>query len=110
MPTYGHPDLWITPQLKELIRWAAEREHRTTANFMEAFVRNRCREHGIAVPAKHPYSCSVHRGEQMDISQFREHTGKRGKCVRSSEHLEVVAVQLSAPRQVRHSLELPHSS
>ncbi|AQV92291.2 DUF1778 domain-containing protein [Cupriavidus necator] len=49
-------NLRVTPELKELIRLAAEREHRTIANFIEVLVRQHCGEHGIAVPAKQPLS------------------------------------------------------
>ncbi|MFG7159729.1 DUF1778 domain-containing protein [Burkholderia pseudomallei] len=49
-------NLRITPELKELIRLAAEREHRTIANFIEVLVRQHCGEHGIVAPAKQPQS------------------------------------------------------
>lgn len=49
-------NLRVTPELKELIRLAAEGEHRTIANFVEVLVREYCNEHGIAVPAKQPQS------------------------------------------------------
>ncbi|MCY1354309.1 hypothetical protein D9M69_406800 [compost metagenome] len=49
-------NLRVTPELKELIRLAAEREHRTIANFIEVLVRQHCDEHGIAVLAKQPQS------------------------------------------------------
>lgn len=47
-------NLRVTPELKELIRLAAEREHRTIANFIEVLVRHHCGEHDIAAPAKQP--------------------------------------------------------
>lgn len=47
-------NLRITPELKELIRLAAEREHRTIANFIEVLVREHCDEKGIANPIKQP--------------------------------------------------------
>ncbi|MCS0590704.1 DUF1778 domain-containing protein [Massilia norwichensis] len=47
-------NLRITPELKELIRLAAEREHRTIANFIEVLVRQHCTAHEIAVPNKQP--------------------------------------------------------
>lgn len=49
-------NLRVTPELKELIRLAAEKEHRTIANFIEVLVREHCGEHGIAVRAKQPQS------------------------------------------------------
>jgi uncharacterized protein (DUF1778 family) len=49
-------NLRVTPELKELIREAAEREHRTIANFIEVLVRQHCVEHGVAVQSKQPQS------------------------------------------------------
>lgn len=49
-------NLRITPDLKELIRLAAERDHRTIANFIEVLVRQHCVEHGVVVPTKQPQS------------------------------------------------------
>lgn len=40
-------NLRVSPELKELIRLAADREHRTLANFIEALVRKHCDEHQI---------------------------------------------------------------
>lgn len=45
-------NLRVTPELKELIRLAADREHRAIANFIDVLVREHCQKHGIAVPAK----------------------------------------------------------
>lgn len=45
-------NLRVTPELKELIRVAAERERRTIANFIEVLVREHCVEHGVAAPTK----------------------------------------------------------
>jgi uncharacterized protein (DUF1778 family) len=47
-------NLRITPELKELIRLAAEREHRTIANFIEVLVRQHCITHEVAVLNKQP--------------------------------------------------------
>ncbi|MBR8056315.1 DUF1778 domain-containing protein [Burkholderia dolosa] len=47
-------NLRVTPELKELIRLAAEREHRTIANFIEVLVRQHCGEHSITITAKRP--------------------------------------------------------
>nr|WP_213226740.1 DUF1778 domain-containing protein [Caballeronia sp. NK8] len=49
-------NLRVTPELKELIRLAAEREHRTIANFIEVLVRQHCVEHDVAVSTKRPQS------------------------------------------------------
>lgn len=35
-------NLRVSPELKELIRFAADREHRTIANFIEVLVREHC--------------------------------------------------------------------
>jgi uncharacterized protein (DUF1778 family) len=40
-------NLRITPELKELIRVAAESEHRTIANFIEVVVREHCEKKKI---------------------------------------------------------------
>lgn len=50
-------NLRVTPELKELIRLAAGREHRAIANFIDVLVREHCQKHGIAVPAKQSESC-----------------------------------------------------
>lgn len=49
-------NLRVTPELKELIRLAAEREHRTIANFIEVLVRQHCVAHGVEAPVKRPQS------------------------------------------------------
>lgn len=45
-------NLRVSPDLKELIRQAADREHRTLANFIEVLVRKHCDEQGIQVQPK----------------------------------------------------------
>ncbi len=40
-------NLRVTPELKELIRQAAARDHRTVANFVEVLVREHCVRQGI---------------------------------------------------------------
>lgn len=47
-------NLRVSPELKELIRLAADREHRTLANFIEVLVRKHCDEQGIKVQPKQP--------------------------------------------------------
>lgn len=49
-------NLRVSPELKELIRLAADREHRTLANFIEVLVRKHCEEREIGSPAKQPQS------------------------------------------------------
>lgn len=49
-------NLRVTPELKELIRLAADREHRTIANFIEVLVRQHCVTHGVEVAVKRPQS------------------------------------------------------
>lgn len=41
-------NLRVSPELKELVRLAAERDHRTIANFIEVLVRGHCERFGIA--------------------------------------------------------------
>ena len=45
-------NLRVSPELKELIRLAADKDHRTIGNFIEVLVRQHCAEHGIEVPLK----------------------------------------------------------
>lgn len=49
-------NLRVSPELKELIRLAADQEHRTLANFIEVLVRKHCDEQRIAVRSKRPQS------------------------------------------------------
>ena len=41
-------NLRVSPELKELVRQAAAKEHRTVANFIEVLVRDHCQRHGAA--------------------------------------------------------------
>lgn len=56
-------NLRVTVELKELIRLASEREHRTIGNFIEVLVRQHCDEHGVVVQVKHPKSRMTARGD-----------------------------------------------
>ncbi len=47
-------NLRVTPELKTLVRLAAERERRTLSNFLEVLVRQYCTEHGVTVEKKKP--------------------------------------------------------
>lgn len=40
----------IEPRLKEALRTAAAREHRSIANMVEVLIRDYCRRNGIAIP------------------------------------------------------------
>lgn len=40
----------IEPALKEALRAAAEREHRSIANMVEVLIRDWCGQNGIAIP------------------------------------------------------------
>ena len=40
----------IEPGLKEALRAAAAREHRSIANMVEVLIRDYCRRNGIAIP------------------------------------------------------------
>ena len=37
----------MTPEMKELLRLAAEREHRTLSNMLEVLVLEYCNQHGL---------------------------------------------------------------
>ena len=43
-------NLRIDPVLKEVVRIAAEREHRSIANFVEVLIREHCERVGIPIP------------------------------------------------------------
>jgi len=49
-------NLRIDPALKEALRIAALRDHRSIANLLEVLIRRHCEEHGISIP------------EQQDLS------------------------------------------
>ena len=40
----------IAPALKEALRTAADREHRSIANMVEVLIREHCARNGIAIP------------------------------------------------------------
>jgi hypothetical protein len=50
--------LRVTPELKELVRQAAAKDHRTVSNLVEVLVREHCARQGI-LPSnfKRPKSC-----------------------------------------------------
>ena len=57
----------IEPGLKEALRAAAAREHRSIANMVEVLIRDYCGRNGIAIP------------EQDDLFDDSKKSGKRGK-------------------------------
>lgn len=57
----------IEPGLKEALRAAAVREHRSIANMVEVLIRDYCERNGIAIP------------EQDDLFDDDSKLGKRGK-------------------------------
>lgn len=51
----------IEPALKEALRTAAEREHRSIANMVEVLIRDWCRRKGIAMPEQQELPLEVDR-------------------------------------------------
>ena len=47
-------NLRVTPEVKELVRLAAEKQHRTISNFVEVLVREHCQVQGLAIVEKRP--------------------------------------------------------
>lgn len=45
-------NLRVTPELKKLVRLAADNERRTLSNFLEVLVRQYCSERGVKVGKK----------------------------------------------------------
>jgi len=45
-------NLRIEPGLKEAVREAASREHRSVANMVEVLIRRHCDQSGITIPAQ----------------------------------------------------------
>ena len=43
-------NLRIEPAVKEAVREAAEREHRSVANMVEVLIRRYCKDEGITIP------------------------------------------------------------
>ena len=46
-------NLRIEPALKDAVRQAAAREHRSVANMVEMLIRRHCAQAGIAIPEHH---------------------------------------------------------
>lgn len=45
----------IEPALKEALRTAAAREHRSVANMVEVLIRDYCGRHGITIPEQEAF-------------------------------------------------------
>ena len=55
-------NLRIEPGVKEAVREAAAREHRSVANMIEMLIRRHCSQAGIAIPEQHESSQGVPNG------------------------------------------------
>ena len=44
----------IEPELKEALRTAAEREHRSIANMVAVLIMDHCERNGISIPEQQP--------------------------------------------------------
>jgi hypothetical protein len=51
----------IEPALKEALRTAADREHRSIANMIEVMIRDHCGRNGIAIPEQQPLFDEEHK-------------------------------------------------
>ena len=47
-------NLRVTPEVKELVRLAAEKQHRTISNFVEVLVREHCQVQGVVLLDRRP--------------------------------------------------------
>ena len=55
-------NLRIEPGVKEAVREAAAREHRSVANMVEMLIRRHCGEAGIAIPEQNELFPGKHNG------------------------------------------------
>lgn len=46
-------NLRIDPAIKEAVRIAAQRDHRSIANLLEVLIRQHCEANGISIPEQH---------------------------------------------------------
>ena len=46
-------NLRIDPAVKDAVKIAADKEHRSVANFMETLIRQHCDQTGITIPEQH---------------------------------------------------------
>ena len=46
-------NLRVDPGIKEAVKIAAEKEHRSVTNFIELLVRQHCKKVGITIPKQH---------------------------------------------------------
>ncbi len=56
----------IEPGLKEGLRAAADREHRSIANMIEVLIRDYCGRNGITIPEQHALSLGNDRTSQSE--------------------------------------------
>ena len=55
-------NLRVTPEFKELVRVAAERESRSISNLLELVLRDYCRQQGIAAARRGPGEAAKKKG------------------------------------------------
>jgi len=80
-------NLRIEPGLKEAVREAAAREHRSVANMVEMLIRRHCDQSGITIPAQDdffPGTSHQHYRERRSIPHRGENT-KRADHGRDSQ-------------------------
>jgi len=46
-------NLRIDPAVKDAVKIAADKEHRSVANFIETLIRQHCKQVGITIPEQH---------------------------------------------------------
>ena len=46
-------NLRIDPAVKDAVKTAAEKQHRSVANFIETLIRQHCDQVGISIPEQH---------------------------------------------------------
>ncbi len=57
-------NLRVNPAIKQAVRRAAEREHRSVANMVEVLIRRHCAEAGIPIPEAKPDADSASAGRE----------------------------------------------
>jgi hypothetical protein len=55
-------NLRIAPGLKDAVRRAADKEHRSVANMVEVLIRRHCTQEGIAIPEQGEMFVGKHNG------------------------------------------------
>lgn len=69
----------IEPGLKEVLRTAAEQEHRSIANMVEVMIRDYCERNNIAVSVQNASAMSTNAGKNsvMSIQQSQRASASR---------------------------------